>query len=394
MTGSTGRPPRRPHVLLVESSATCDGGAQMMLDELLHRVDRDRFSISFACLADGAWADAVRAEGWPVYVVPQTRWRDVGNLLDVSRQLRQIIGDSGVDLVHASESSTLLCASLGARRARVPLVWMLFDPLRGSSPRRLLTARRTVTAVMLERLRPDWVIFGTARAAEGTPRRGGTPTSTILPGIDIERYRIGDGRRAREELGIPPDAPLVVTLGRLTYLKSQMHFLRIMQTVTRTRPDAVGVICGGEGDSAYASQVRALRTELGLEQQVLLTGFVPDQLKDDLVAAADVIAHLAKRESFGLAVVEGMAAGKPVVAADASGPRSLIDDGTSGVLVPVDDDAAAAAAIDRLLDDPAARASIGAAAAVAARRHPVDRMVRAVEAVWEQVLARTSPRRG
>ena len=84
---------------------------------------------------------------------------------------------------------------------------MLFDPLRGSSPRRLLTARRRVTAWLLERFDPDWVIFGTAHVAKGGPIRKTTRTSTILPGIDVDRYRTGDGARARQELGIDPGAP-------------------------------------------------------------------------------------------------------------------------------------------------------------------------------------------
>ena len=401
----TGTRPRRPHVLLVESNKDCHGGAEMVLDELLHRADRERFSISFACLADGSWADAVRAEGIPVHVVPQGRWRDVRKVLEVSSRLQEIIRDTGVDCVHASGSSTLLCASLAARRAKVPLVWMIFDPLRGSSPRRLLSARRKVSAWMLERLDPDWVIFGTARVAEGGPMRRTTPTTTILPGIAIERYTTGVGSRAREELGITPDAPLVVTLGRLTFLKSQLNFVRIMQQVLESHPDAVAVICGSEGEEGgdgtvtYASKVRSLRAELGLDEAVHMTGFVPHQLKDDILAAADVVVHLAKRESFGLAVVEGMAAGKPVVAADASGPRSLIEDGRTGVLVPVDDEPAAVTAIDRLLSDPDERASLGAAAAEAARQHTVEHMVLAVEQVWDSVLAgdatsRRAPRGG
>ena len=141
------------------------------------------------------------------------------------------------------------------------------------------------------------------------------------------------------------------------------------------------IVCGSEGDAGYSARVRSERTELGLDDRVTITGFVPDRMRDDIVAAADVVVHLAKRESFGLAVVEGMAAGKAVVAAAASGPSSLIEDGRSGVLVPVDDDAAAAAAVDRLLSDPAERAALGAGAAEAARSHPVEGMVRAVEAV-------------
>jgi glycosyltransferase involved in cell wall biosynthesis len=389
----TGTPSPRPHVLLVESVGDCHGGAEMMLDEVLHRADRSRFSISFACLSEGSWPEAVRAEGIPVHVVPQTRWRDVGNVWSVSSRLKEIIRTEGVDCVHASGSSTLLCASLAARRAKVALVWMIFDPLRGSSPRRLLSARRKVSAWLLERFDPDWVIFGTDRVAEGGPIRRGTPTSTILPGIALDRCRGGDGDRARHELGIPPGAPMVVTLGRLTFLKSQLAFVRIIGRVIGTHPDVRGVICGGEGDVAYVGKVRALRSELGLDEAVTITGFVSDQLKDDIVAGADLVVHLAKRESFGLAVVEAMAAGKAVIAADARGPRSLIEDGRTGVLVAVDDEDATVAAIERLLDDPEARAALATAAAESAAQHPIEKMVSDIEGVWDAVLGTTESAR-
>ncbi len=365
----------------------------MMLDELLHRADREQFTISFASLAEGSWPDAVRAEGIPVHVVPQTRWRDIRNVAHVSSELKDIICREGIDLVHASGSSALLGASLGARRSRVPLVWVIFDPLRGSSPKRLLSARRKVSARLLELLHPDWVIFGTARAAESGPPSRATPTSTILPGISFDRFQQGDGPRARRALGIGQATPVVVTLGRLTYLKSQLEFVRVMQRVAESYPDVRGIICGGEGDVAYARRVRELRAELGLDQTITMTGFVSDQLKDDIVDAADVVLHLAKRESFGLAVVEAGAAGKAVIAADASGPRSLIDSGVTGILVPVDDVAATAAAVEGLLADPEQRTALGVAAAQAARRHPVEGMVQEIEQVWKAVLADDGPNR-
>jgi glycosyltransferase involved in cell wall biosynthesis len=250
-----------------------------------------------------------------------------------------------------------------------------------------------VSARLLELLHPDWVIFGTARAAESGPPSRGTPTSTILPGISFDRSQKGDGRRARRELGIGDDAPVVVTVGRLTYLKSQLEFVRVMQRVAESYPDARGIICGGEGDAAYARKVRDLRDGLGLDQTITMTGFVSDQLRDDIMDAADVVLHLAKRESFGLAVVEAGAAGKAVVAADASGPRSLIESGVTGILVPVDDVAATVAAVEGLLADPGRRAALGEAAAKAARRHPVEGMVLDIEQVWKAVLADDVPTR-
>jgi glycosyltransferase involved in cell wall biosynthesis len=385
---AVGQGPRR--VLCVEGSGDCDGGAQMMLDELLHRVDPDRYVTIFAGLREGSWTERLRQEGLRVHVVPQTRWRDVRNVASVAGGLADVVRAEGIDLVHASGTGSLLFASLGGRRAKVPVVWNVFDPLTGLSPRKLLTARRHVTARFLGALHPDAIIFGTDRAAEGVPRRKSTPTATILPGIDLDRHGHGDGTRARAELGIADDAPLLAMFGRLTYLKTQTDFVQAMVTVVRAVPEARGVICGGGGDSQYGRRVRALRSKLGLEEQILLPGFVPDQLKDDVMAAADIVVHLAQRESFGLAVVEAQAAGKAVVAADASGPRSLIDDGSTGVLVPVGDVDRLARTLIGLLGDPARRAELGSRAEAAARRHPIGAMVDQIEDVWDRVLSTRS----
>lgn len=361
----------------------------MMLDELVHRFDRERFEVSLAFLEAGPWPERLREEGFDVSVVPQTRWRDLRNVRDVAEGLADLIRRKGIDLVHASGNSALLGATLAAKRAKVPVVWVVFDALVGFSPRKLLTARRQVSARMLGALHPDFVIYGTARAALRTPLRRSTPTEEILPGIDLDRYAnaTGDGARARRELGIEPGAPLLAMFGRVTYLKSQTELLRAMGPIALAHPTVRAVICGGESDRTYAAGLHDLRTELRLEDRVLLAGFVSDQLKNDVMAAADLVVHLAKRESFGLAVVEAQAAGKTVIAFDASGPSSLIEDGVTGVLVPVDDLDRLVTAISDLLADPARRAAIGAAAAKSARAHPIEGMVERIEGVWHRVAA-------
>ena len=382
-------PGTRPRVLCVEGTGTCDGGAQMMLDELLHRIDRARFDVSLAFLEDGTWPERLRTEGFDVSVLPQTRWRDMGNVRHVTEGLVALVRDRGIDLVHASGNSPLLYASLAGKRAKVPVVWVVFDPLVGFSPRRLLTARRQVTARLLGALHPDFVIFGTARAGQRTPLRRSTPTEEILPGIDLERHgrARGDGARARRELGIDHDAPVIAMFGRVTYLKSQTELLRALGRISEAHPTVRAVICGSEGDRAAADRLRTLRRQLDLEDRVVLTGFAPDQLKDDVMAAADVVAHLAKRESFGLAVVEAQAAGKAVVAFAATGPSSLIEEGVTGVLVPVDDVDRLAIVVSDLLADPGRRAAMGAAAVQSAARHPVEGMVERIEDVWRRVAA-------
>jgi glycosyltransferase involved in cell wall biosynthesis len=150
-----------------------------------------------------------------------------------------------------------------------------------------------------------------------------------------------------------------------------------------------GVMCGpADEGSAYWHRLQRLVAEHGLEERLVIPGDVRPPLKDDLVAGSDIVVHPSHAESFGLAVLEAMAAGKAVVAADTDGPRLLIESGVSGVLVPPGDVDALSAALARLLDDPAARAALGAEASLVGERHGVDDMVRNFETLWDDVLGR------
>ena len=368
-------------VLLVDSVGDHEGGTQTTLDELLHRADRERVSLSFVCLRDGSWPKVLQAEGFDVHIVPRTKWRDFRNVAHVVTRLKEIIRDEAIDLVHASENSTFLYASLAGKWAGVPVVWLVYDPLTGASLRRKASAR------LLGTLHPDWIIFGTAAAPGGVFRRHSIPTSSISPGIDLNRCRSGDGARARREFGIPEDAPVVAMFGRVEHFKSQHDCLRAIRRVSINHPAVRAVICGWENDPSYSQRVRELRAKLGLEEAVIITGYVPNSVKDDILSAADLVVHLARREPFGLAVVEAMAAGKAVVAAEAAGPASLIEDGDSGVLVPIGDVPRIATAIEHLLDDPSERTRLGTHAERVGEQHSIDQMVRKIEEVWDRVLS-------
>jgi glycosyltransferase involved in cell wall biosynthesis len=103
------------------------------------------------------------------------------------------------------------------------------------------------------------------------------------------------------------------------------------------------------------------------------------------------VLHPSPAESFGLAVLEAMAAGRAVVAFDSDGPRLLIDSGVDGILVPTGDAAAMTAATLELLADPQRRADIGARATTASANYSVERMIAKLAAVWDEVGS-TAPR--
>ncbi len=128
--------------------------------------------------------------------------------------------------------------------------------------------------------------------------------------------------------------------------------------------------------------------ELELTDRVIFTGARTDV--PDLLALADVVVHCSIRpEPFGRVVVEALAAGRPLVAADGGGVVEIVEPDRTGVLVPAGDASALAAAIGRVLDDPDAAAAMGRAGRTAMlERFGVSGHVEAISAIHRRALGR------
>ena len=217
----------------------------------------------------------------------------------------------------------------------------------------------------------------------------------IIPNaVDLADFSaLGDRTALRTGLvgpAVPPDAPLLVMAGRISPWKGQHVFVEALASVRAARPAVHGVIVGlaEEADGpGYAARVRAQADALGLGSHLHMAGFRDDM--PQALAAADVVVHCSvKPEPFGRVIIEGMAAGRPVVASALGGAAEIIAHGQDGLLTPAGDPAALAAALLRLLDDPGERERLGQAARrTVAQRYQVDAHVRAVLAFYQRVLA-------
>ena len=370
------------HVLLVDSSGYEDlGGASTVLNEIIGRVDRTRFVPALACLSPGRWPELVRAGGTAAFSLPRSRLRSPRNLMALVFGLRDVARREGVALIHASENSALLYASLAGRLTRTPVIWHIHSPLQ---PR--ARSERAVARV-LRLVPPAHIVFTSPGTRRRTMAFPGVPWSVVTPGIDVEQCASGDARRGRDAFGIPADALVLSMFARFVPMKGQADFVGAMGRLATRYPNLYGVMCGpADKDSPYWRKLQRLVAEYHLGERLIIPGDVRPPLKDDVVAASDVVVHPSHNEPFGLAVLEAMAAGKPVVAAATYGPRLLIEDGVSGVLVEAGDVEALSSALTRLLDDPGTRTALGAAAVRVAGRHGVDEMVRRFEALWDDVL--------
>ncbi len=135
------------------------------------------------------------------------------------------------------------------------------------------------------------------------------------------------------ELPIPDGSPLLLCVARLAPQKGVDTAIRALPSI----PDATLLVLG---EGPERARLEALAGDLGVSDRVLMPGRVGDVAA--LYRRCDVVVHPARWEGFGLAMLEGMLAGRPVVAADAGSAPELVADGMTGLLFPPDDSEALA----------------------------------------------------
>jgi D-inositol-3-phosphate glycosyltransferase len=167
---------------------------------------------------------------------------------------------------------------------------------------------------------------------------------TVAPGVDLERFRPGEASGARTRLGVPPDAVLLLFVGRIQPLKAPDVLLhaaaRMLQRDPGLRDRLVVAVVGGPSGTGLLepTALQDLAHSLHIADVVRFEAPTPsgpgqDRLRD-WYAAADVVAVPSHNESFGLVALEAQACGTPVVATDVGGLRTTVRDGVSGLLVP------------------------------------------------------------
>jgi glycosyltransferase involved in cell wall biosynthesis len=149
------------------------------------------------------------------------------------------------------------------------------------------------------------------------------------------------------------------------------------------RPD-VRFVAAGQGPDEAA--IRALHGRLGLGERFTLLGYRPDAVR--VLAACDVFCLASHQEGLPVALMEAMVLGLPVVATDVGGVVELVEHGRHGLLVPPGRPDLIAGALLELIADPARRAAMGSEAAARGEALSVERAVRRVEALYDEVVAR------
>ncbi len=308
-----------------------------------------------ACPAASPLAERASAEGLKVISIPQAGL--------INRPAVKILADlfqSGqLDIVHANNGRTSLASALAvrqARKGRFVATQHFLDPEHaghtGVKSAIFHAAHKWVSRYMAHCV----AISDAARA--GVLRRGEAPeqkVTTILNGIrPLDPQKLASSTQIRAELGITAETPLIVCAARLEREKDVPTLIAAMTEVKAAFPEVRCVIAGqGAQKEMLTAQIHAA----GLQDTVQLLGFRKDA--QALIQAGDIFVLPSLAEPFGLVILEAMSLGRPVIATDAGGPREIVEQGVTGLLVPPSDPPALAAAIRRLFADRQATQAMG-----------------------------------
>lgn len=255
-------------------------------------------------------------------------------------------------------------------------------------------ADATIHGLMAPNLRhADRLIAVSPHVADQAAALGANPDRlrVIRSGVDVQAYRPRDPAAARRRLGVDPSLSLVLFVGNLEPRKGVDRLVAAMALVCQAIPEAVLAIIG-TGDSAGAQNqtplLHRLVREHGLLSSVRFLGRVDASTLRAWYAAADVFALPSSSEAQGIAALEAMASGLPVVASAVGGLLGTIEDGRTGFLVPAGDVTTLAQRLVQLLGDPARRRAMGIEARASVERaFSWQRTAAATIEVYREALA-------
>lgn len=282
------------------------------------------------------------------------------------------------DLVHTNSLKSGFYGGLAARRAGVPVVWHLRDRIAADylSSQAVVLTRSAIWAL-------PRAVIANSRATIGTTGRG---RPGQLRAVVHDPYQPVTAPAAR-----PVGDVVVGMVGRLAPWKGQHVFIRAIAAarteVPRLRARIIGAPLFGEDE--YAAELRQLAGDLGVEDIVEFRGFCADVESE--LAQLSILVHASTiPEPFGQVVVEGLAAGLPVIAAAAGGPAEIITDGVDGLLFPPGDVDALAGRLRRLSADADLRQRLEMRGVRTAERFRPNVIGAEIEDVYARIMGKTS----
>lgn len=362
------------------------GGTENQAITLARSLHEQGFTVEIACLRRlGPFVQEISDRGIPLSEYPIPGFYSFAALVQKMKFACHMM-KRRIDVMHAYSFYGNVFGILPARLAATPVVIASIRD-RGA----YLTPMQKRVQRFVCRF-ADCVLVNAEAVKDWLTSEGYNPAKiVVIPnGVELDRFNAPAGaQRVRHEIGAPSGAPLVMLVSRLTRQKGLEQFLEAAAMLAPRFPEARFVIVGyaNPAEQEYENSLKALTDQRGLTGRVIFTGLRRDV--PSLLAGAAVSVMPSLNEALSNVLLESMAAGAPTVATRVGGTPEAIVDEVTGLLVEPGDVSALANAIERLLLDPALARRLGGAARKAIEdRYSVERMVRATEALYLDLLAR------
>jgi glycosyltransferase involved in cell wall biosynthesis len=322
-------------------------------------LDPDRYEVGFVIGSGDRLIQHARAAGFEVIVIE--RLRSEIALADDRRalaELKTLLRDGKYDVVHTHSSKAGALGRMAAHHADVPRIVHTYHGF----PFHEFQSRLRRTAYMriersLGKITDAFLAVGPAVAAEAIRLRIAPPEQVRTIGVAVSTGpapQAADRAEARRLLGIPPGMHVVGTVGRLDFQKAPDDFVNALAELGRE--DVYGVWIG---DGPLRAETQKLAARRGLAGRMAFLGERTDV--NALLPGLDVFAMASRYEGLPCAIVEAMAAARPVVATAVNAVPNIVVAGETGLLVPPGRPELLSRALRHLIDNPAVAARLGAA---------------------------------
>ncbi len=367
----TAQPSKKWRVLqVVSSSAT--SGAERHIVILSRTLQKQGHQVLTVCPQDGWLPKELQSAG--VHTLP-VAMRGAGSLVTFLRLVR-LVRRQRIDIIHTHLTRAAYYGLLLGLLTRKPVVSTVHVFTSDPAYRWLSRLGNPLIAVS-EAVR-CWLI------EHGVPASEVQTVYNATDFVSLNGSAAQASREVRHEFALPPSSNLIGVFAKVSPIKGQDLLIESLPQVLRAHPNTY-VLFVGSTDSAFAERTRRRARQLKVEEHVLFTGLRTDVAR--LMQAVDIVAMPSRSETFGMAALEAMALGKPVVATRVGGLPELVRDGETGVLVDLTT-ASLLHALNELLTRADLRAHLGEnARSFSHRYYTPERMVRDIEAVYARALA-------
>jgi L-malate glycosyltransferase len=343
--------------ILLISSVSGIGGAEVSLLEFAKHIDRERFLPCLLTTEEGPIAQRFRESGFQVfygsfpYLSRRRPWIYAKSAISIVRIIRQ----NQIRLVVVNCDHAIPLSVLASKIAGVPIICRIHDTTRSWALPRMVGYLN----------RSDRIIANSISTANYCLSSGMDPKriQVIYPYFNLDRfYRVGETVRSstRQELGIPSSVVAIGLVGQILQYKGHEDLIEAAAIVASEFPHVMFFIVGDDSLSSEPGFTQSLKdkiSKLELDTKIVFTGFREDI--PAIMAAMDIIAVPSWTEAFGRVIIEALAVKRPVVAANVGGIPELIQSGKNGYLIPPHQPAVLAESILMLCKDSNLRREMG-----------------------------------